>query len=351
MFTSLRGALSGRHYVLQLLGLCACAVASAAQCLPVLSGFSVQEYAAVTDPLNMAFAPDGTLFVSRDNVGSAGGFSDSIRIHRVSPGGNVVSEYGAVALADPDAITFDATGTLSGVPGSVLVGSGGVGIIAIHPDESIATVFPIGAIGNGDVDYLGFDSTGRLVMIAGLDTLRWTTGGIPTVFIDATSLTSTPLAFAIDGQSRIYLTGLTGNIDVFAPDGSRLVAGFVTSISNGGFSNHVSLAFGRGGEFGTDLYAMNTVGDLFRIAGDGGTTLYGSGFASAGLLTAGSTIAFGPDQALYVAEFPNDRILRVAGAQQTLPEPDSLALIGVCIAMLVYANAPQVLSKHRVHPA
>jgi hypothetical protein len=76
---------------------------------------------------------------------------------------------------------------------------------------------------------------------------------------------------------------------------------------------------------------MTNDGDLFSVALDCTMTLFGSGFATGTVMTAGSWIAFGPDRSLYVAEFPNDRILRIS-TPLAVPEPATVALVfvGTC---------------------
>ena len=52
---------------------------------PTVPGAETSLYARATDPVKLSFAPDGTLFVGRDNVGSGGNNWDAVRIHRVAP--------------------------------------------------------------------------------------------------------------------------------------------------------------------------------------------------------------------------------------------------------------------------
>jgi len=132
----------------------------------IAPGFQVQVYAPVTDPVNLTFDSAGNLFVGRDNVGSGGGNSDAVRIHRVGVGGSPVAEYGDSAIFDPDSVVFDALGTISGTAGSVLVG-GGTGssmtrLTAILPNESISEIFTISTL--SDIGSLSFDSSGRLLI-------------------------------------------------------------------------------------------------------------------------------------------------------------------------------------------
>ena len=87
---------------------------------------------------------------------------------------------------------------------------------------------------------------------------------------------------------------------------------------------------------------MSNDGDLFSVADDGTKTQFGSGFAAGGVslggvATAGSWIAFGPDGALYVAEFPNDRVLRIAPFA-SVPEPASLGLAAIAFFGLIFSR-------------
>jgi hypothetical protein len=124
--------------------------------------------------------------------------------------------------------------------------------------------------------------------------------GPPTVLIDSPS---PPYHLAVDGTNRIFVAHADGVIRIYDPDGALLDGAFATGLGNG-----PSIAFGRGGAFGADLYALNPdTGELVRIAAGGGKTVIGTGFpASLG------EIEFGPDQALYVAAYADGQVLRVA---------------------------------------
>ena len=79
-------------------------------------------HAAVTDPIEIDIAADGTIFTGRDNAGSGGRNDTAARIHRIGPGGSPVTEFGDTAPTDPDAVMIDRAGTITGIPGTVLVG-------------------------------------------------------------------------------------------------------------------------------------------------------------------------------------------------------------------------------------
>ena len=80
---------------------------------PSVTNFTASVYALVKDPMSLAFAADGTLYVGRDNSGSGGGSSDAVKIHRVAPGGSPVTEFGNVAVADPDVVAVDLAGVVA----------------------------------------------------------------------------------------------------------------------------------------------------------------------------------------------------------------------------------------------
>jgi hypothetical protein len=80
---------------------------------------------------------------------------------------------------------------------------------------------------------------------------------------------------------------------------------------------------------------MMNDGNLVRIASDGNKSVFGTGFSPGTTMTAGSWIAFGPAGTLYVAEFPNDRLLAITA----VPEPISSTLIAVgLLLMLAWAK-------------
>jgi len=275
---------------------------------PIFSGFNIEVYADVTDPRQVTFAPDGTMFVGRDNGGSGGG-NEAVKIHRVAPGGGSVTEYGAAAIPDPDPVMFDPTGAISGTPGSVLVGSGQSGggtIVAILPDESLVTLFGISTTINNPGD-LAFDSTGRLLIpdvTPSSRSVAFTTGGAPTNLFVPPSSGDRPIDIAVDSLDRIYTVGSNGSIKQWSSTGTLLDASF-SSVSQVFEPTDVGLEFGPGGVWGSDLYAASDGGDIFRIDSSGTATLAGSGFTSI------NDLEFGPDGALYVPEFSQDRVLRL----------------------------------------
>jgi len=273
-----------------------------------MPGFTVTTYATVTDPVLMSFDPTGVLFVGRDNSGSMGGSFDAVKIERVAIGGGSGADYGDTAIADPDTVLFDAAGTISGQVGSVLVGGRADAaatqgqISVVHPDESVAPLFGPTATFRKP-SHLIFDHAGRLLFADGgaadqVSNVFVSTGGMPTILFTPNQ----PVRrIAVDATDRVFSSGTDGVIRIHTSAGALVNDAFATGL---GFAP--SLVFGPGGGFGTELYVLEAVnGDLLRFDAQGTPTTLGTGFR------ASDSIAFGPDGALYVAQFSLDQVLRI----------------------------------------
>ena len=89
-----------------------------AQAQPVVPGATTSIYASVPQPITLGFAPDGTLCVGYNPDDTFNAY----KIHRVGPGGSPVTPFGKAGIVDPDTVLVDVVGTVSGTPGSVIVG-------------------------------------------------------------------------------------------------------------------------------------------------------------------------------------------------------------------------------------
>jgi sugar lactone lactonase YvrE len=252
----------------------------------------------------LSFVQDGTLFVGRDPSSTGG--ATPVKIHRVDTNGTA-TEYGNSVISDPDAVVYDAAGTVSGVAGSVIVGgvlSGSTGrISAIRPNGAVVTLFESTSYGNPS-DF-AWDSSGRLVFVDFATRRVFTmTGGAP-VPLFTISGAGAPAFLAIDSSDRIFTGSSDGRIRVHASNGSVIDDDLAT------FSGHCTLAFGRGGPFGTDLLVLDSaIGTLYRVDSAGTVTTIGTGFDADPMRA--NDIAIGPDDNLYMSSHSSSEILRIA---------------------------------------
>jgi hypothetical protein len=265
--------------------------------LPVVPGFVVAVYARLPHPADISIDHcSGTVYAGRDE---GPGGADPTRIHRILPGRRP-EEYGPV-LSDPDAVLFDGAGSISGIPGAVLVGDGINGTVWVIPptDPSQADSLCSGFLNVSDLALAPGGSlvaadengvSGRIVKRCPGEGLWW-------------SVEESSGAIAIDRAGRIYtrLYRTSGDVLRFAPDGT-LDGRF------SGFGPGYMLFVGRGGRWGESVYANNAAtGELLCADHPGGPyTVVGTGFQEAG------DAEIGPDGALYMSHWVGNRILRIA---------------------------------------
>ena len=275
---------------------------------PPPTNITVELYAEVNGPNELAFDAAGNLY-----VGSAASFDF---IKRIGPGGGSVETYGNAGIFDPDSVLVDTAGTISGTPGSILVGGEGTSAVisAILPNESVITIFNLPKFSNPLA--MTFDSTGRLVFGAGYPNGNvWTSSGAqPTVLYSATPVIQ---SLEIDALDRIFTTNNTGTMQIHSDTGALIDGNFVN-----GLGSSTQIEFGPGGDWGTDLYALSN-GELLRIDDLGNSVVVGTGFENFV-----NDMEFGPDGALYISDYLNDRILRV----EIVPEPSTLGLALMMLA-------------------
>lgn len=256
----------------------------------VAKGFHIEVYAHVPNPEKLSFAADGALYVGQpDGQG---------QIFRIAPGGRPVAHFGP-PQADPDAVLADDAGRISGHRHSVLVGGGGI-LAAIFRNQQSAVIFNSGF---ADVDDMKFDRSGRLIFSDDAARVLASTGG-PPVQLFATP--SRPASIAIDDDNRIFVVLVDGTIRIYNPDGTP--AGIFASGLAPGLDTYI--VFGEaGGGFGKFLYVLSG-STLLRFNSNGKATVIGTGFGIGPSSATGFT--FGPDHALYVADFNGDRVLRIS---------------------------------------
>lgn len=263
---------------------------SAANLPTVNAGFHISIYANVLEPMKLSFAPDGALYVGRQ-----GGSNN--RIHKVEPCGGSVSEFGPPQV-DPDAVLFDASGRISGVPNSVLVGGGGI-LAAIFKDQTSAVIFNSGF---ADVDDMKFDQRGRLVFSDDFPRVLVSNGGPPTVLF---STPNRPNSIAIADDNRIFLSIADGTIRIYNADGTVANNAFATGLA--AFNTYLAFAPAED-QFGKALYVLNGT-ELLTYNKRGEASTIGSGFSIGP--ASGTGFVFGPDRSLYVSDYYNNRILKI----------------------------------------
>lgn len=267
-------------------------------------GFTVSTYATVNDPIRLARGTNGELYAGRDPLAS--GSSTPQKVWRIGAGGAPVVEIGNAPTPDPDVVALDVNGTISGVPGSVIV----AGLVnqslgrmsAIHPDGSVATLFESTSWIN--VAAMRFDHAGRLLFCGVESDAVWvTTGGEPTILAQTPG--PNPIWMTVGPDDSIYVSDDVGKVKRYASNGTLLdplVADF------GAFT---AIDIAPGGPFGTDLYGLRrSDGALLRVLPGGALQIVGTGFPTG---TAISDILFGACGELYVGIHSQDTILVVEG--------------------------------------
>ncbi|MCX6926971.1 MAG: hypothetical protein NT154_27750, partial [Verrucomicrobia bacterium] len=196
---------------------------------PIVHDATTYVYAVVTDPVRLAFAPDGTLFTGRDASGSGGGTGDAVKIHRVAPGGSPVTEYGNSGILDPDALIVDVAGIASGTPGAVLVGGvvsnplGQGQISKIAPDGAVTILFGPSASLYTPTHFI-FDSAARLLFTENnYGKVMVTTGATPTVLCSVSGA-----AFIVeDAAGRLVVSSSSDTwLRLFSTNGTLLNGSF-----------------------------------------------------------------------------------------------------------------------------
>ena len=268
-------------------------------------GFNVTTYATVTDPVLLSFGPDGTLFAGRDPV--AAGSVTPVKVSKIAAGGAPVTSMGDQTISDPDTIVLDVAGTISGVPGTLLVagllgGTTSGRISGIHPDGTVVTIFDAGNWAN--IVEMKFDLNGRFLFTALESRSIWSsTGGAPTILATLPG-SAYPTYMTIASDNRIVVGGSDNVIRIYNADGSLANGSLAT------FGGLAGVEYGQGGAFGTDLYVVDSAaGTLVRVNAAGAKTTVGTGF-STGVAT--KDIAFGPCGDLFVSVNTTDTVLLVS---------------------------------------
>ncbi|QDU68182.1 NHL repeat-containing protein [Engelhardtia mirabilis] len=317
--------------------------------LPTAPGYDVSTYAPnVPGPFVLDFAPDGRLFVGQQTQPVIG---VNAFVTVVAPDGTH-APYGAAPTLDPDVVVYDAVGTVSGVPGSVIVGGiCGTSVGCLHrigPDQSVTQI--LGPTTELENPYnLEFDSQGRLICTDDTQPRLLIVGPGAGSVATLVNLPSPATGLAIDAADRIYSSNEGGTVLLHSSSGALLDGAYAQ-----GLGPNPPLAIGPGGPcFGTFLYAIDpATGELLRLLPGGGKQVLGTGFANDQ-----SDLTFGPDGALYVTQVCADRVVRIAPSSPAIqatrsgipPNPTAL-LPGVTSGPVIGATWDPVISHGSFAP-
>jgi hypothetical protein len=250
----------------------------------------------VLHPHQLAFAPDGTLFVGRDPDGGA----TAVRIWQIAPGGWPVTEFGSRGIKDADGLALDSTGSISGEAGSLLVGSGIEGLVKVAPNGTVRILIPWSR-NFGNPNNLIFDRTSRLL----------STGyqPIPPSYDTAiVTLTASAVAKVCDVAGQVSYLVVDRNNRILAYNPATLWTALYSSngdLINAQFIQGWAAAVGKGGFWEEDVYAVDNSGALLRVDLAGQSRIVGWGFSNSYSMT------FGDDGSLYVAAFDTNQILKI----------------------------------------
>jgi hypothetical protein len=207
-------------------------------------------------------------------------------------------------------VIFDATGAVSGTPGSVIVGSniavGNGRLSAIRPNGTVSVIYAGTLIVNAN-DF-AFDSSGRLLIVdAGSKVVRMT-GTTPASLFTA----STSVFIAVDPATQNLYTGSTDGLVRSYTSAGVVISNPFTTVTAAASGAAVALP-GTNAWFPAFAYVLSA-GVLSSVSSTGVRTQIGTGFATQII-----DLEFGPDGALYATDFPGDRVLRIApNATRTL---------------------------------
>jgi len=277
--------------------------ASFVMAAPTLYGHPAVQYATVTNPFELAFGPDESLYCGH-NTNSA------VQIYRIPPGGGAAQLWGSVSPIDPDGIDVSGAYVYAGGEKNVWQTDLATGVGA-----SWTTWTDFRNIGTLLVDSAGRYGAAGNIMIGNcrysydIEFISAATRE-PILQIDSADLyVPRALLFA---QDTLYCLEASETKGIWAISAT----GDLSLVDDGGFAWDFNQAMVYDP---TDDALLVGDGELIvRVPRTGGAAqTVGTGFGEV------AGLSFGPDGWLYVADGANDAIWRV------LPEPATLALLAV----------------------
>ncbi|MBI3467961.1 MAG: tandem-95 repeat protein [Planctomycetes bacterium] len=207
-------------------------------------GYRIEPYAqGLSLPAQIDVDSRGNLYVATGD-GSAKPF-------KVSDGGQTVEGLGNSPISDPDSVLYDELVTISGVPGSLLVGSWSE-IYAIRPNGDVDLL--VSSVPN--IESMQRDSAGRVVFV------RWRPSNSSIASYDGNTVASlfAPVTegvdIVLDSHDRVLQHGIDGVIRMYSLQGELLDPSYASGFHEFGYN-----AVGRGGFWGRDLYVAANCGN------------------------------------------------------------------------------------------
>ena len=262
-------------------------------------GYAVEVYGHVSVlPGAIDFDNAGSLFIGNEE----GDEKFDVHIYKIEPGGGEGAPFGEL-LPDPDAVVVDKDGAFNGTAGAVLVGGN-------HDSHGyVAYILPDGTTGFMWDDMKAPDNIGRMTFDTN-DRLLLTGAGPGGIYrspnpnrlplLLSGPYQDGPQTVVTDAIDRYYTSSSEGTVSFYSSAGVEIELNFATDL---GFITE--LVVGPGADWSCDLYASNTDGELYRIQACGKVNLIGSGFNRI------ASIAFGPENALYIADYDTGDILKL----------------------------------------
>lgn len=267
-------------------------------------GYAVEPYGhAPVIPGAIDFDNAGALFIGNEE----GDDEFKVPIFKIEPGGGEGAPFGE-PLSDPDAVVVDKDGAFNGTPGAVLVGGNdfrtGKGYVAYILPDGTNTYIWENLNEPDNMVRMTFDTHDRLLIAGGGPAwIYWSPNPDQEPLPLIPGYQDGPQTVATDAMDRIYTSSSEGTVSFYKSiddNGDEIELDFATDL---GFITE--LVIGPGADWGCDLYAANTNGELYRIQACGRVNLIGSGFNRI------ASITFGPEHALYIADFDTGNILKL----------------------------------------
>jgi len=277
---------------------------------PILLGQAATVYATATNPMELAFGADGSLYVGRDT-------NSNTYLQRVPAGGGAASSWGSRSVYDPDGLAYFDGNVYACGEGEVVSADAGTGAMSqwvalagrnpttMTVDVSgdygaVGDVFVGSARHNSDIEWIPAAGRTPVTLVSSLD-----------LFIPRGLLFASGELYCVESSETkgIWQIGPTGALR-FVDDG-----GF-------SWSQPSELAYHKGED--AFYVADADRGTIHRVPRAGGLPeSIGEGFGEI------RGMAFGPGGYLYISDVTSDVIWRA------LPEPTAAGLLAVGVLLIL----------------